>query len=358
MNADTDVRTSVAETPKARAEDVPGRGLPSSAARNATSGAFSRGNAIALVVVLVVFAALPFLFSDFTTFQLTKVMVYAIGIMGLNLLTGINGQFSLGHGAFYAVGAYSAAILMYHIPGVFEANYIWTLPIAAIICFVVGFLFGLPALRLEPIYLALATFALAIATPQLLKLSVYEEWTGGVQGLFLLKPDAPFGLPISADQWLYFLTGSVGLLLYWIARNIVSSRTGRALMAVRDNPLAARSMGINTALYKSLAFGLSAAYTGVAGALGAIVISFVAPDSFTFAVSIALFVGLVVGGVGWLPGALIGGAFLVYVPNIAESIQQGLSGAIYGLILILLIYVMPSGAGGFLRNVAGRIGRR
>ena len=296
---------------------------------------------------------LPFLLADFSTFQLTKVMIYAIGILGLNLLTGVNGQFSLGHGAFYAIGAYAAAILMYH----FEIGYVWTLPVAGIVCFVAGFLFGLPALRLAPIYLALATFALAIATPQLLKLSIYEDWTGGVQGLFLLKPDAPFGLPISPDKWLYFFTGLVGILLYAAARNMVNSRTGRAWMAIRDNPLAARSMGVNAALYKSLAFGVSAAYTGIAGALGAIVISFVAPDSFTFALSIAFFVGLVVGGVGWLPGALIGGAFLVYVPNIAEGIQQGLSGAIYGVILILLIYVAPSGAGGLVRKVAGMFGR-
>ena len=335
-----------------RAEDAAGRGVPARAARNASGAA--PGGRLALLVVLVVFAALPFLVSDFTTFQLTKVLIYAIAILGLNLLTGINGQFSLGHGAFYAVGAYATAMLMYH----FEVPYLLTLPVAAVLCFAVGFLFGLPALRLEPIYLALATFALAIATPQLLKLSIYEEWTGGVQGLFLLKPYPPFDLPISPDQWLYFLSGAVGLFLYWVARNVVASRTGRALMAIRDNPFAARSMGINTALYKSLAFGLSAAFTGVAGALGAIVISFVAPDSFTFAVSIGFFVGLVVGGVGWLPGALIGGAFLVYVPNIAEEIQQGLSGAIYGVILILLVYVMPSGAGGLLRTLVGRLGRR
>ena len=343
--------------PVTRAEDAPhrgegGRALPRAAARNAAAGT-TRAGRVSFLVALAVFVALPFLIADFTAFQLTKVMVYAIGILGLNLLTGINGQFSLGHGAFYAVGAYAAAILMYH----YEISYLWTLPVAAILCFVVGFLFGLPALRLEPIYLALATFALAIATPQLLKLSPYEDWTGGVQGLFLLKPDAPFGLPLSADKWLYFFTGIIGIALYGVARNIVSSRTGRALMAIRDNPLAARSMGVNAALYKSLAFGVSAAYTGIAGALGAIVISFVAPDSFTFAVSIAFFVGLVVGGVGWLPGALIGGAFLVYIPNIAESIQQGLSGAIYGVILILLIYVMPSGAGGLFARLTAMFRR-
>jgi branched-chain amino acid transport system permease protein len=305
------------------------------------------------LLVVAVLVVCPFVLSGFQVFQLTMMLIYAIAILGLNLLTGINGQFSLGHGAFYAIGAYVAAILMDH----YEVGYIWTLPVAGLVCFVSGFLFGLPALRLEGIYLALATFALAVATPQLLKLSLLENWTGGVQGIFLIKPDAPFGLPLNQDQWLYFLTLAVGLLLYWVARNIVSSRSGRALMAIRDNSLAARSMGVNVAMYKSLAFGVSALFTGVAGALAAIVIQFVAPDSFTLRLSIGLLVGLVVGGVGWLPGALVGGAFIVFVPNIAEEISKGLSGAMYGVILILLIYVMPTGAGGLIRTLAGRIRR-
>ncbi|MEX0956651.1 MAG: branched-chain amino acid ABC transporter permease [Rhizobiaceae bacterium] len=319
----------------------------------------SQGRAMspATISSLIVLAALvlcPFFLSGFTVFQLNLMLIYAIAIMGLNLLTGFNGQFSLGHGAFYAIGAYTAAILMDQ----YEISYVWTLPVAGVICFVSGFLFGLPALRLEGVYLALATFALAVATPQMLKLSLFEHWTGGVQGIVILKPDAPFGLPLSQDQWLYFFTLAVGLLLYWAARNLVSSRSGRAMMAIRDNPLAARSMGVNVALYKSLAFGVSALYTGMAGALGAIVIQFVAPDSFTFVLSVALLVGLVVGGVGWLPGAIIGGAFIVFVPNIAEEISKGLSGAMYGVMLILLIYVMPTGAGGLIRTVTDRLKRR
>jgi branched-chain amino acid transport system permease protein len=306
------------------------------------------------IAVVLVLAALPLFLANFTVFQLTMMLIYAIAILGLNLLTGINGQFSLGHGAFYAIGAYTAAILMENA----GLAYGWTLPAAGIICFVSGFLFGLPALRLEGIYLALATFGLAVAMPQFLKLSVIEPWTGGVQGIVITKPDAPFGLPLSQDQWLYYLTLVVGLLLYWFAVNLVSSRSGRALMAIRDNPLAARAMGVNNALYKSLAFGVSAAFTGIAGALGAIVVQFVAPDSFTFFLSVALFVGLVVGGVGWLPGALVGGAFVVFVPNIAEHFNKALAEAAYGAILILLIYLMPSGAGGLVRKVADFIGRR
>lgn len=312
------------------------------------------------VVYLLLFiglVALPFFSKGFFVFQMTKLLIYAIAIIGLNLLTGINGQFSLGHGAFYAVGAYTTAIMV-EMMGV---NYMLTLPVAGLICFVFGFLFGLPALRLDGIYLALATFALAIAMPQFLKLSTIEHLTGGVQGVIVFSetfdPEVPFGLPLDPGVWTYLFTLFVGVFLFWLARNIVASRTGRAMMAIRDNPIAARSMGVNIALYKTLAFGLSALFTGVAGALSAIAVKFVAPDSFTFALSIVLLVGLVVGGVGWLPGALIGAAFIVFVPNFAEEISKGLSGAVFGFFLILVIYLAPQGAGGLLRAGVGRVKR-
>ena len=306
---------------------------------------------IIFLVLLAVALVLPALLKNFVVFQLTQTMVYAIAILGLNLLTGFNGQFSLGHSAFYAVGAYTAAIMMEHM----GIGYVWTLPVAGVICFIIGFLFGLPALRLEGVYLALATFALAAATPQILKLSPLEHWTGGVQGIVITKPDAPFGLPLNQDQWLYYFTLIVGIILYICATNLVTSRTGRALMAIRDNPIAARSMGVNTSLYKASAFGLSALYTGIAGALGAIIVQFVAPDSFTLTLSIGFLVGLVVGGVGWLPGALFGGAFLLFVPNIAEGVSKGLSGAVYGLLLIAIIYVMPSGLAGFVQAIVNKV---
>ena len=295
----------------------------------------ARNAAIALLLALAI--GLPFVAQTFVIFQATMILVYAIAIIGLNLLTGFSGQLSLGHAAFYATGAYTAAILMER----FGVPYFLTVPAAAVVCFVFGFAFGLPALRLEGVYLALATFALSVATPQLLKFSVFESWTGGVQGLVIEKPDPPSLLNISADQWLYFFSLMVTVVLYLIATNLTKTRTGRALMAVRDNPLAAGSIGINNSLYKALTFGVSALYTGVAGALGAIVVQFVAPDSFTIYMSVALLVGLVVGGVGWLPGAFFGAAFILLVPNFAESVSKGLSGAIYGIILVVLMLVMP-----------------
>jgi branched-chain amino acid transport system permease protein len=308
---------------------------------------------VALLLGAVVIVGLPFVARNFLIFQITMAVIYAMAILGLNLLTGFNGQFSLGHSAFFAIGAYTAAILMEHA----DVAYYWTLPVAGLICLITGFAFGLPALRLEGIYLALATFALGTAMPQLLKWTPLEPWTGGVQGVVIIKPDAPFGLPLNSDQWLYFFTVAIAALMYVCAINLVRSRTGRAIVAIRENPIAASAMGINVAMYKSLTFGVSALYTGVAGALGAIAVQFVAPDSFPIVLSIALFVGLVVGGVASIPGTLVGGLFVLFVPNVAEQVSKGLAGAVYGIILIIVIYLMPTGAAGLVRLLAARFVR-
>ncbi len=323
----------------------------SAAAGGTAITAASYWKPILIVIGLAVGIILPLAVKNFFVFQLTLAMVYAIAILGLNLLTGFNGQFSLGHSAFYAIGAYTAAIMMEN----YGIAYYWTLPVAGIVCFVAGFLFGLPALRLEGIYLALATFALAIAMPQILKFSPLEHWTGGVQGIVIIKPNAPFGLPINPDQWLFYFALIVMVLLFVCAYRLIDSRTGRAMKAIRDNPIAAKAMGVNISLYKSLTFGVSALYTGIAGAVGAIVVQFVAPDSFTINLAIALFVGLVVGGVGWIPGAFFGALFILFVPNIAETVSKGLAGAVYGIMLILLIYVIPSGVAGLLRLIVTRL---
>uniref|UniRef100_Q07K20 Inner-membrane translocator n=1 Tax=Rhodopseudomonas palustris (strain BisA53) TaxID=316055 RepID=Q07K20_RHOP5 len=302
---------------------------------------------LASTIILVLLFAVPLFAKNFVIFQMTMWLIYAIAILALNILTGGSGQFSLGQSAFYALGAYTSAILMEH-GGV---NYALTLPVAGIICFASGFLFGLPALRLSGIYLALATFALATAMPQLLKLGVFEHWTGGVQGLVVTKPDAPFGLPMSQDMWLYYFTLVISIVIYVFSVNLLKSRTGRAMMAIRDNEIAASAMGVDVSLYKTLAFGISAGTTGVAGGLGAIAVQFVAPDGYTIQLAIALFLGMVVGGVGWLPGSLAGSAFIVFVPNMAESISKGLSGAVFGVILIIVIFVVPHGA----RQIAYKI---
>jgi branched-chain amino acid transport system permease protein len=313
-----------------------------------TSAGLRRALVLAAVVVACV---LPFVLSNFRLFQFTQVFIYAIALLGLNILTGFNGQISLGHGAFYAVGAYTTAIMIdkWNVP------YGWTIPVAGLLCLVIGFLFGIPALRLEGLYLALATFALALAIPQILK--YFEHWTGGSQGIVLSKPRAPFGLKLNPDQWLYFVTLGVLLVLFVLAANLLSRRTGRAIVAIRDNPIAAQAMGVNNALYKSLTFGVSAAYTGVAGALSAVAIAFVAPDTFNVFLSITFLVGIVIGGLASISGAVFGALFIQFVPNWAQDISKAAPWAIYGIFLITFMYAMPRGIAGSLRLALGRLAR-
>ena len=285
---------------------------------------------------------------------MTLALVYAIVLVGLNILTGYNGQISLGHGAFYAIGAYTAAILMDR----FGVPYWATIPIGGAVCLVFGFLFGLPALRLHGHYLALATFALAVAMPQILKYKHIEGWTGGVQGIVIVKPDPPAWLPVNQDQWLYLLTLAIAVVMFVLAWNLIHSRVGRALMAIRDHPIAAEAMGVNTAFYKSMAFGVSAMYTGLAGALGAIVVQFVAPDSFTGVLSINFLIGVVIGGLASISGAIWGALFIQFVPNIADQISKAAPWAIYGIFMIAFAYLMPAGVAGFLRLTWHRLLKR
>ncbi len=320
----------------------------------ASGAKLSKAQLVGLALALLAALALPWFVSDYRNFQFTLAISYAMAVLGLNILTGYNGQFSLGHAAFYAIGAYTAAIMMEQ-GGI---AYYWTIPVAGLVCLVAGFLFGLPALRLEGLYLALATFALSLATPQILKYDAISPWTGGVQGVSITKPDPPFGLPISQDQWLYLFSLAVMLVLFVCAWNLLRGRTGRALKAIRDNPIAASAMGVNTALYKSLTFGVSALYTGVAGALGAIAIQFVAPDTFNFFLSIAFLVGVVIGGLASIPGAVFGGLVIVFIPNFAEQVSKAAPWAIYGAVLILFMYFMPAGIWGFIRMLYARFTRK
>ncbi|MEO7008513.1 MAG: branched-chain amino acid ABC transporter permease [Caldimonas sp.] len=321
---------------------------------SATARSSLRRHWAGVALVLALACALPFFLGNYRVFQLTLVLGYAIALLGLNILTGYNGQISLGHGAFYAIGAYTAAILMDKA----GMPYWMTIPIAGAVCLAAGFLFGLPALRLEGLYLALATFALAVAMPQILKHKGLEHWTGGVQGIVIIKPDPPEWLKLNQDQWLYFFTLAWAALMFLIAWNLLRGRIGRAMVAIRDQPVAAQAMGVNTALYKSLTFGVSALYTGVAGALGAIAIQFVAPDSFTLFLSIILVVGVVVGGLASISGAIYGALFIQFIPNVADQISKAAPSAIYGVFLIVFMYVMPTGVAGFIRTVRGKLRRR
>ncbi len=314
-----------------------------------------RRHLIGVAILLVAACVLPFLVGNYRVFQLTLVLAYSIALLGLNMLTGYNGQISLGHGAFYAIGAYTAAILM----DKFGMPYWMTIPIAGAVCLIAGFLFGLPALRLEGLYLALATFALGVAMPQLLKYKALENWTGGVQGIVIVKPEAPAflsaaGLPVNPDQWLYFFTLAVTVAMFVLAVNLLRGRIGLAMVAIRDHPIAAGAMGINVAMYKSLTFGVSAMYTGIGGALGAIAVQFVAPDSFNVFLSIAFLVGIVVGGLASIEGAIFGAIFIQFVPNLADQISKAAPWAIYGIFLIAFMYLLPGGIAGLIKALRRR----
>jgi branched-chain amino acid transport system permease protein len=279
---------------------------------------------------------------------LTLVVTYAVAILGLNLVTGYNGQVSLGHGAFYAVGAYTTAILM----DKFAVPYWATLPVAAVLCAVFGFLIGLPALRLAGLYLALTTFALSVAVPQLLKYKAFEDYTGGVQGIVIDKPDAPFGLHLTSDQWVYVFTLVIGIVCFVLIANLVKGRMGWAMIAIRDQPLAAEAMGIDIAMLKTYTFAVSAMVTGVAGSLGAIAVQFVAPDAYGAPLSLTIFVGFVVGGGASIIGPIFGAIFVEFIPNIADQISKAAPGAVYGVLLIGLMFLAPGGCASLVRMAA------
>jgi len=301
---------------------------------------------LGLAALLTVAVVTPFLVSGYHVFQLTQIVVYAIAILGLNLLTGFSGQISLGNGAFYALGAYASAILMNKV----GLPYWVTPPLAGAVCFGAGYVFGRPAARLEGLYLALATFGLAIVTPQVLKLDALEAWTGGNQGVLVTKPASPIPDQLSDDQWLYFFCLGVAIVVFLAAWNIVRGRTGRALVALRDHPIAAAAMGIDTASYKAVTFGVSAMYTGIAGSLGALLAAFVSPDSFTMFVSVQFLVGGVVGGIASIFGTLFGAVFIELVPDLANKLSEAAPWAIYGVLLIVCMMVMPGGVAGLVRS--------
>jgi branched-chain amino acid transport system permease protein len=233
----------------------------------------------------------------------------------------------------------------------YDVPYWATFPVSAVVCAGLGFLVGWPALRLSGPYLALVTLALATAVPQILKHPALEAWTGGVQGVLLSKPDAPFGLKLSPDQWLYLVAVALAALGFALVSRLMRGRIGRAIVAVRDHALAAEAMGVDVAGLKTRTFALSAMLTGVAGSVGALAVEFVSPDSFGVFLSITLFVGSVVGGAASIFGAIAGGAFIVAVPPLANIVSKSAPGIAYGAMLILCLYAMPAG-------LAGLLGRR
>jgi branched-chain amino acid transport system permease protein len=302
---------------------------------------------IVMAVLLAVACYAPFQLVPFRVFQLTMVLVYAVALLGLNLLVGHAGQISLGHGAFFAVGAYGSAIMIDR----WDTPHLATLPVAAAVAFALGLALGLPAMRLRGLYLALVTLAIAVFLVPLLKR--FEAVTGGSMGLTLGKPVPPAWTGLAEDQWLYFLALAVTVVAFLLAHGLLRSRVGRALHAIRDNEAAAEVMGVRLSFYKTLAFAWSAMFAGAAGCVYTWVIGFVSPDSFALTLSITLLASIVVGGLGSFSGPLLGGLFMMFVPSISQDVNDAAPGVIFGLLIIAVMYVAPTG----LAGLAGRMTR-
>ncbi len=349
------------------------------------------------LAVLAVFL-FPRFISDFRANTFAYVGIYFIALLGLNLLTGVTGQISLGHGAFMLIGGYTTAILISNQEPALEIlghqfsndmRDIWTIPLAGLVAGIAGFLFGFPALRLAGLYLALATFAIAVAAPAIVRR--FPGFTGGGSGINFFdvegrtkseittdpvtfeqveSPISVLGLEIpSFNEWLYYLCWSIALVLFAAMWLLLRGRFGRTLRAVRDSELAAASSGVNLARYKTLAFGISAFYAGVAGSLLAIATTFVNPDTFPVTLSIFLLVGVVVGGLGSLWPLVFGAIFIHYmqsggaqdienlIPNFIpllgdiDTDRAGAPAVAFGVVLILLMLAFPSGVAGLLRTL-------
>jgi branched-chain amino acid transport system permease protein len=309
-----------------------------------------------LGLIVLVSLAVPIFSSGFQTLEFAYALIFAIAILGLNVLTGFSGQISLGHGAFVAIGAFTTAVGVHTLRMPFLA----TIPMAALLCAAVGCIIGMACGRLEGIYLGLATFALGVATPDILKKQT--DLTGGVKGLSLPPVISPFGF-LTDDQFFYFLCLGLAGLAFWLAANVLGDRTGRAWRAVRDGELAAAAFGVNVGYYKTLAFALSAALAGVAGSLYGLATAFVSTDAFPVQLSISLLVGAVVGGIGTIGGALIGGLLLEFLPiysqqllfPISKDLANAAPGAVQGLLLLVVLGLARGGVAGLISDVYRRV---
>lgn len=331
-------------------------------------------NLVVIAVLVLACALIPQHAGELTVQRLTYVGIYFIALVGLNILVGYSGQISLGGYAFFGIGAYTTTLLTLGKPGMELYGHhppswlplgngmhaIFTIPIAALVAGLFGYAFGLPAQRLAGVSLALATFAVAVSFPQILK--KFENVTGGGGGLNLNLPETPFGLDVSVPHWLYYEAWGTAAVLALVAWLLLRGRLGRSLGALRDGEIAAVSSGVNPTAYKTFAFGISAAYAGAAGALFAELVAYVNPDTFPASRSIILLASLVLGGVGSMYGALLGAFAMEYLqiwsenmPFVSKEASNQAPAVTFGVILILVMFLAPYGLAGLLRRVGRAI---
>ena len=297
---------------------------------------------VSLAVVAAVLVVLPFVLSDYYTGLAAQVGIFFIAVLGLNILTGYSGQISIGHGAFMAVGGYTTAIMSRD----HHTSLVLTMLLAFAICFVLGLLLGLPALRLSGVYLALATFAFSVSVPLLpLQYSTFLGGSGGVQTSTTVD-----------NTWLYTAAWTCAAVLFALAWLILRGRTGRALRSLRDSEIAAAASGISLPLYKTFAFGISAVFAGVAGSLFVLATNgFAQPSEFSIVLSLQLLIGAAVAGFGSLWGTLAGAAFVGLLPQVSGSVpvigsEHGRD-VVFGLAVVLVMLLLPGGFAGLLTRI-------
>ncbi|QYB04731.1 branched-chain amino acid ABC transporter permease [Rhodococcus sp. USK10] len=290
-----------------------------------------------VAAVILVTAVAPLVSAPYVNFDRSMVLVYVVVGLGLNLLTGNTGQISLGHGFFFAVGAYLSAVLVEN----HDVPYLLLLPVAFAVCYVIGYLFGLPALRLHGLQLALATLGLALVTPAVIKR--FEHVTDGQAGINIAGAEPPAFSGLERDQWVYFLCLVVALIAFFVVRRLSTGRIGRSLIAIRDYEAVATTLGVPATRTKTTVFALSASLAGVGGVLYSFVVQYVGPEAFGLPLAIAFITMIVIGGLGTVPGVVFGAFFVQYVPQWTAEINQSAAGITYGAALIVFIFVIPYG---------------
>jgi branched-chain amino acid transport system permease protein len=296
-------------------------------------------------LLLLVMLAAPWLFTEYYLAQLTFVLIYAIVGLGLMLLAGFTGQFSIGHAAFLGVGAYAQAVFTGQ-----GVPFPIALALAGLLSGAVGIVVGLPALRVKGIYLGIATLSFGFIVEEVF--ARWESVTGGNAGIHIKAPDV-FGWKLDSGDEFYYLCLVLAVIATLGILNLLRSPTGRAFVAIRDSEISAQSMGIHLARYKTLSFALSAVLAGIGGALYAHKLQFISPDQFNILQSIDLLLMVVIGGLGSVHGAFLGAIFLIAMPQLISLTKDylpdvigqapGLQGLVYGLVLIGFVLFEPLG---------------
>lgn len=310
--------------------------------------------AVMTLVALTVYLA-PYLLPTYRLNQVTGALILAIAIVGLNLLSGFGGQLSLGHAAFFGLGAYTTAILTLN----HSVPVVLALAASVAICFFAGVIVGLPALRLQGTYLALVTLAVGVLFPTLLRR--FEDLTGGSRGMLGMTFRPPesltfFSGPAGRAVWMFWIVSITLLVACLVVRNIMSSRLGRGIVALRDREAAGIVMGVNRAFVRTVLFGISAGIAGVAGGFFGLLNGIIIPDSFSLLLTINLLVGMIIGGSASFWGPIIGGFVIYFVPIWSSDVTGGpISGVLFGAILIATVFLFPQGIAGGLRSLTAKV---